>query len=227
MRIPLKESVWRNDSGFHNVTISGSATASGSLIWNIDDLQLNPVVRAIYDYAAGDDKNKFFEDGRVYNADGSVADNELISRTFYFNNFSHASLNKILEQPVARFQYNFMYNVPLGENINVKRIAVIRDRLKVPDWVALLVFAKIVEEEAVSSLVAEIPDLFESYPVDWVLRTLGVEPDDINRFGTIDDTGFRLRGKYYEGNYFHDFCKNIELERQHNSSASKIGRVVI
>ena len=224
MRVPLQESGPENTSG---IEISSSSNPTDdSLRWYINDLQPDPDERVIYIYTAHiNDKKKFYEDGRIYNADGSVADNELLSKTFYFYGFSHASLNKMMKQPVARFHSNYLYGLSVGNDINLKRIASVRDRLNVPDWVALLVFTKIIDEGAIHAILGNTPDLFEAYPVEWVIRLLSIKPDEINMFGPIDDDGIKHMDSRRTKSQFDIFCKIIELEKQHVSSALRIGEM--
>lgn len=214
MRVPLK--VTSYDAKIINIHTSNDHISNyRGLSWFIRDMKLAPTEEAEYRYTFNaHDENKFYENGCIYNAEGFLADNTLLTRDFRFHGFCHASLNKMLEQPAAHFQYNFMYSLRVGKNINLKRIAAVRERLNIPDWLALLVFSKIVSEDSVCALLAEVPDLFSAYSYDWVLRVLGVNEEKIHAF---DNT--------QKGYGFQNFCKVIELEQQYISSELKTGTV--
>ena len=173
--------------------------------------------------ALDDDDTKFFEDGVIYNADGSVADNKLKSMNNYFHGVPHASLNKLLSQPVVSPHRSFLYGLGVGKESNLRRILVVRDRLNVPDWVALLIVAKVIDEDTVNMILTEVSDLFDVYPLDWVLNVLHIKPADINGFDAFDIAGL-YNTKDGKDN-FDDFCKIIELEKQYASSVSKVGAV--
>ena len=184
----------------------------------------SPTVEANYVYAvSSDDKTKFYENGFIYDADGSLADNELIDRAFYFHNFRHASLDKMLSQTVEPvIANNFLYEMKIDDYSNLQRIAAVRDRLHIPDWLAFLVFVKIADEDNVRSLMLDIPDFLVIYPLEWVLNALGVNPDDIDNFGYFDEVGNKLSSnlssELLRGHMFEAFSEIIELERQPISS---------
>ena len=220
MRVPLKVS---NVSGVSEISIRCSVDFDGEALatyWMIRVSQLATSEKIVYTYNSTDDENKFFEGGHIYNPDGSVADNELTSKSFYFHNFNHAPLNKLVEQELNPVLLsNFLYGLKAGNYDNLKRIVVVRDRLNVPDWVALFVVAGIVSEETVRSSVVEVPNLFDVYPLEWVLHVLGVKADDVNQFNGFDINGFRYPGSIVFHPYnFDNFCKIIKLEKQQVAS---------
>jgi len=230
MRIPLTQT---NNSDSYAIHMGPSfyPTTEYPVRWVIRDMQ-SPGADAEYSYAVTDTRNKFYENGRIYNADGSVTDDDFISRLLTFHNFLHAPLDKLLEHPEASSYDNYLYGLRPGNYDNLKRIVAIRDRLKVPDWAALLIAAKIINEESLCSLLIEVPDLLDSYPMEWVTHVLGIKPDHINRFGFFDDMGFHFVFKMpgssdleYDKNAFDRFCKIIELEKQQVFSTLQIGLV--
>lgn len=187
--------------------------APSSSFWQFDISTSAPSDGSFYVYSVyTSDRDKFYENGRIYNKDGSVAINFLLRRKLLFHDFLHSSLDDLLRQPDPHFPSNFMYGVPVANLKNLKVIELVRNRLKVPDWLALLVVANIVDEDSVRVLTNEVPGFFNEYPVGWVFHALNIKPDDLNRFGNFVSPAKRIAGNF-QSNRFDNFCKIIELEK--------------
>ena len=224
MKTYLEEGVV-NIAGDANVTMQLVSLSTFKIkhpeTWHIWDTILPEETH--YVYIASDDDNdcdRYYEDGRIYNPDGSLAENKLVSRNMYFYAYPHAPLNILLNQTIEPIKpSNFMYGLPAGNYENLKRIAEVRDRLHIPDWLALLVVANLVEETSLEILLSEVPDIFDTCSADWANHFLGIKPNDINMFGDFHENGLRYSNTNTSNMYgFDTFWEIVELEKQDASN---------